>query len=549
MNKRQKEVIKSQLTEEEKELKKLKRIYSQASKDCAQKIAELSSRKDMENLQSIIYQKKYQETLKKQIDGVLKDLQSNSYTGLSDYMSKCYQSGYVGAMYDLHGQGIPLVTPIDQKQVQRAINTNSKISEGLYSRLGEDTKYLKKSINAELSRGIANGSSWNDMASHIANGMNSPFNRAKSNAMRIARTEGHRIQMESQMDALQTAKSKGADVVKQWDASLDDVTRDTHAELDGQIRELDEDFVIPSTGASAPAPSMFGDPAEDCNCRCCVTQRARWMLDEDELAELEDRAEYFGLDKTSDFEEFKQTYLGITEEAIDEFDLNAVLKTPVESDDPEYSKLLKRAQENYNIKYKPVENHTGSLSQEEIIKAISGGDTTKGSCASVGLTYIGQQQGWNVLDFRDGMSRKFFSSSINLDTLSQMKGMKVLKAEGKSSLVVGNRLLKQVEEGKEYYLCVGRHASIVRKHNGQLQYLELQSSLKSGWIDFKDDVKRTLSWRFDCSKTYDKGASELYDFMIDINESNFNTKEFKSLLGFLNTAKDKQRKGGHGSIK
>lgn len=92
-----------------------------------------------------------------------------------------------------------------------------------------------------------------------------------------------------------------------WDSTLDGRTRYTHRKLDGQIRELDEDFEV--DGMSASAPGYFGDPAEDCNCRCAVLQRARWALDESELETLKERAEYFGLDKTEDFEEFKDKYL------------------------------------------------------------------------------------------------------------------------------------------------------------------------------------------------------------------------------------------------
>ncbi len=55
-----------------------------------------------------------------------------------------------------------------------------------------------------------------------------------------------------------------------------------------------------------------GDPngraSEVINCRCQRLQRVRCALDEDELDELKDRAAYFGLDKTADFEEFKRKY-------------------------------------------------------------------------------------------------------------------------------------------------------------------------------------------------------------------------------------------------
>ena len=95
-------------------------------------------------------------------------------------------------------------------------------------------------------------------------------------------------------------------------STFDGNTRDLHRLLDGQIREIDEPFE--AGGIQVDAPGMFGDPAEDCNCRCCLLQRARRALDDDELQRLKDRAEYFGLDKTSDFEEYKEKYLKVIDE-------------------------------------------------------------------------------------------------------------------------------------------------------------------------------------------------------------------------------------------
>lgn len=233
-----------------------------------------------------------------------------------------------------------------------------------------------------------------------------------------------------------------------------------------------------------------------------------------------------------------------------------------ESDDEFFNEVLIRLH-NEDVEYNPVKNNNKPLTNMEIIDILSGGDLTGGSCASVGLAYIGQRQGWNVRDFRGGKSQSVFSSSFNLQRISQMKGMKVLKAEGASAITVGNRLLKQCEIGKEYYLCVGRHAAIVRavedcvtdavtgevtKIFTKYQYLELQSARRSGWIDFDGNPKYTLKTRFGCSSVSNNAAE--YDFMLDIDESNFaDNDDFKSLLGFLNTAVDAQRKGSHGTIK
>lgn len=80
-----------------------------------------------------------------------------------------------------------------------------------------------------------------------------------------------------------------------------------HRELDGQIREVDEPFE--AYGKKAMYPGDFGDPAEDCNCRCVSLTRARAALDEDELKILNERAAFFGLDKPKNLEEYSANYL------------------------------------------------------------------------------------------------------------------------------------------------------------------------------------------------------------------------------------------------
>lgn len=314
MNSRQKEAIQAQLDAEKKVLRELQQVYNQALKDVDERIRRLSMRSDMEpqRIQTIIYQRRFQEAIKAQLEDVLEKLHTQEYASVSEYLEQCYRNGYVGVVYDLQGQGIPLMLPIDQEQVTQAIQVDSKLSKSLYDSMGEDVKKLKTSVRAEVSRGIGNGSSWNDMAVKIAKSMkHTPFQRAFSRALNIARTEGHRVQTAAALDAQRKAKAAGADVVKQWNSTLDGDTRETHRMLDGQIREIEEDFEV--DGKRASAPGHFGDPEEDCNCRCVLLQRAKWAMDEDELKTLQERAEFYGLDKTKDFEEFKRKYLNRTE--------------------------------------------------------------------------------------------------------------------------------------------------------------------------------------------------------------------------------------------
>ena len=239
--------------------------------------------------------------MKKQVGSILDNMQVEEFKTVSDYLNKCYEQGFLGTMYDMHGQGIPLIFPMDQEAMVRAVQLDSKISKGLYTRLGEDVDLLKRKITAQVSRGISTGMSFQQVAKGLSDYTNIGFN----NAVRIARTEGHRIQVQSSMDACYKAKNKGADIVKQWDAALDARTRESHTHVDGEIRELDKPF---SNGLMFPGDPS-GGAAEVVNCRCALLQRARWALDEDELNTLKERAEYYGLDKTKNFDDFKKQYL------------------------------------------------------------------------------------------------------------------------------------------------------------------------------------------------------------------------------------------------
>lgn len=321
INKRQKMVQSAFLNNEEAVIKRLKSVYGQSLKDIEKKaqalqedinrlgtLAKLSvddaeKAKLLSMQQSKVYQKQYQDALKKQIGSVLDNMQVEEFKTVSEYLQKCYEDGFVGTVFDLHGQGIPLIMPMDQEAMVRAVQLDSKISEGLYTRLGEDVSMLKKKITAQVSRGIATGMSFQQVAQQLSKVSDIGYN----NAVRIARTEGHRIQVQSTMDACYKAKDKGADVVKQWDATLDARTRESHQAVDGEIRELDEKF---SNGLMFPG-DPGGGAAEVVNCRCALLQRAKWALDDAELQTLKDRADYFGLDKAKTFDDFKKKYLEI----------------------------------------------------------------------------------------------------------------------------------------------------------------------------------------------------------------------------------------------
>lgn len=303
MNKRQREISNLNLRREKQIIADLKKAYQKALQDINVKIADLMARTDVQNLQSIIYQVQYQKALKDQISAFLDVLHSGNFETISAYLTECYEMGWIGTLYDLQGQGVPLLFRINQEQVIAAVETNSKLSKRLYESLGLDIKSLKKSVRNELSRGISQSLSYKDIARNLKNVANISFN----NAIRIARTEGHRINQEATYNCQVEAKKRGCKILKRWDATLDKRTRRTHQELDGQTVDVDEAFVI--NGRTAMHPSGFGVASEDINCRCVLLQVAEWLLDDEEFTKYDgDERELRHFESIAEYEKFKSEF-------------------------------------------------------------------------------------------------------------------------------------------------------------------------------------------------------------------------------------------------
>jgi hypothetical protein len=273
-------------------------------------------------------------------------MHEQNYKTVSDYLQTCYEDGFVGTLYDLQGQGLPLSFPIDQEAVTRAVQLDSKISEGLYSHLGENVASLKKHIASEVSRGISSGMTFNQVAQQLSFKMIGTYNNSGGSlayTKRIARTEGHRIQCQAGMDACHKAKDMGADVVKQWDSTLDAKTRDSHAMVDQEIKELDEKF---SNGLMFPGDPS-GGAAEVVNCRCALLQRARWAVKggftkmnnfTKQLETFESPEEYDEFKKAF-FSKENRNYMKYTEEMQEKYDTKNFENLISEMTDKEYDRF------------------------------------------------------------------------------------------------------------------------------------------------------------------------------------------------------------------
>lgn len=626
MNKAEKEVLKSSLEQEAEVLKQLEKQYRQSLNDIIDKVKVLQA--DIDALQdaidtgdgdidklismqrSKVYQKQYQENLQAQVNGVLDKLHSDQYTTIQEYLNGCYDEGHTAQNYLTAAEGVPIITPVNQASVVRAVQVDSKISEGLYKHIGVDYDTLKKKIPLEISRGISSGMSYSTIARNLTNVTKAPL----ANAKRIVRTEGHRIQQAAWKDSAVESKKHGADLVRVWSAVLDARTRDSHRTYDGAVTEVDEPFNL--GGHKVDRPSEFGIPAEDINCRCVAKAVPRWALNGTSTKMDNFTGELREFNSPEDYESFKKDYwskenldyMKYVEKLENKYgteNFNSLLAQMTDKEYAKYAELEKaspffKAKSGINVRnvasqattaqknidnFVPVETPTSqSLASkgvaynkvelndspktfDEIISAVAGGDKTSGSCASAALAYAGQKQGWNVLDFRGGGSMDFFASKMNKVLMFEDLGATTIVADkAKSALTNAKNILKQLEKGKEYYLSAGRHAAIVRRTTKDIiddvtgevlktvdnfQFLELQSGSQNGWMDFEqpnswfyETIADTFKNRFGC-----RSSSQYYSTVYATDIGQLTGDDFRTILGYINTAEGEQRKGTGGNIK
>lgn len=204
-----------------------------------------------------------------------------------------------------------------------------------------------------------------------------------------------------------------------------------------------------------------------------------------------------------------------------------------------------------NVYDRPVQPLGRDLTTQQIIDRVGGGDNTKGSCVSVAWAYAGNKGGYDVLDFRDGASRAFFSNRKRSLAIGELDGVRSFTATSTNDFKAVHELFKHMEDGKEYILFTGQHGSVIRQVNGTREYLELQCGNATGYTNGYHTLDdNALKWRFACKKSHSSYGMkyEKTNLLIDI-DSLMGNNDFVEILGYINTAEAEQAKSVHGSIK
>ena len=187
------------------------------------------------------------------VNGHLSDIYASNYNYAA--FELCKESGF-NLQFDL----------VDRRTVEKLAKQDKIPLPKSKVKIPKDLKWNEQKIKSALFQGIIQGDS-NDK---IASRLRKVSDMSKDASIRNARTMTTAAENSGRQDRYEEAEEVyGIEMQKTWIATLDDRTRDAHAELDGVSVDVDEPFV------NSIGKIMFpGDPDADgenvYNCRCTM---------------------------------------------------------------------------------------------------------------------------------------------------------------------------------------------------------------------------------------------------------------------------------------
>ena len=133
------------------------------------------------------------------------------------------------------------------------------------------TAYVDKKARQAIQQGIIQGDSIRDVSKRVGKALGVVTEKERKATIRNTRTLMNSAHNTGAFNAMEEASENGIILDKQWLATHDERTRDSHAELDGEIRKWDEPF---SNGLMFPQ-DFSGEPEEVYNCRCSFREITR----------------------------------------------------------------------------------------------------------------------------------------------------------------------------------------------------------------------------------------------------------------------------------
>lgn len=481
------------------------------------------------------------EALQIQTQNSLETMFAQQMGTMKKALSDVYASGYYHTAYTVQ-QGFGLgwdIAGLDRAQIEKVLSKPWAVDGYNFStRIWDSKTKLIGEVHNELSKNLLTGADPQKAIASLAKKMGT----SKSNAGRLVMTEQAYFSSAAQKDCFNDLDVEEYEIV----ATLDSHTSDICRSLDGKVFKM-SDY---KPGVTAPPFHVY--------CRSTTAPHFKDNFDAGERAARgADGKTYYVPDDVT-YSEWKKAFVdgdksGFAEVQKNHFSRTEKRGTIKPKEQSEAAKFIEQACTTENVEHRAVQALPKQLTSDEIIERLAGGDMTQGSCSSLAFAYIGNKNGLDVLDFRDDGSRRVFSMNKNIMKMLELPGVEGSITKVKKEVQGTIDVLKNLELNKEYYLATGKHAAIVRKLDTGYQYLELQSKYQNGWMPFEryGSMATTLNKRFGCRKTVDKSFGYVWErtvILMDVDSFKDN-EEFEQLLGYINTAVDKQRKGALGDVR
>ena len=228
-----------------------------------------------------------------EVEKKINDLSPETKRLIRSTVEQVYEHTYNGMIDAVQDRAQDVVSGLKgctQAILRRAVeNPVSKLT--LNDRLEKHRKEIIYDIKQAITVGLMNGDRYSTMAGRIKQSVDGSYKKA----IRISRTETHRVREAGNLDAarsVQEALSSGnvpLQMMKVWKTMKDERVRPAkqkgrnkqydHRKMDGVAVKIDEEFILPS-GAKTMAPGQSGVAGEDINCRCYLSYELRKVDEE-----------------------------------------------------------------------------------------------------------------------------------------------------------------------------------------------------------------------------------------------------------------------------
>lgn len=182
-----------------------------------------------------------------------------------------FAENYNYAAYQLEKKihGVISFNIYDEKTVARLIKKNPKMLPEWKIKERKDYAWNRQKVENCITQGIIQGEGIDQITKRMVDSLCTQNENKMRTFSRTAVTGAQNAGRQAQME---DAEEEGIKVKKRWLATLDNRTRDTHADLDGQEVPIDEPFEVDGMEIMYPGDPDCDYPELVYNCRCTMIE-------------------------------------------------------------------------------------------------------------------------------------------------------------------------------------------------------------------------------------------------------------------------------------